>query len=351
MNTYQEIVNSVQANILVPVTQLEEKNTLREKLDRELEEFFAKGGKPKVLAMGETEYRDGKVPMRSAQKKKDIVVVETPSEVILEKNKAIKEAKTQAVQKTKVKAWLIAEKKRKRIAKQVEILSEFYSKANKMDYSILASRVGLTTRQLRDSTKSRELTDGETVLLIHEIKSFEYYVKPKRIRVSKPKKRRVGDSADTERVRRAAVNLAKHEAVSRGLSHFTAICTKHGETEYIVIKGNFHRCLLCKTEAAARSHSKNIQSKEKKVNHSRKLRNRASMNDAKNEGKNNFIGECLKHGQADFLIYENPMFSAYKNASPWLYKCNVCKAENRLKMEERQKALRAKAKEKASKMK
>ena len=176
MNTYQEIVNSVQANILVPVTQLEEKNTLREKLDRELEEFFAKGGKPKVLAMGETEYRDGKVPMRSAQKKKDIVVVETPSEVIFEKNKVIKESKTKVVQKNKVKDLIAADLKKKRIGKQADALSEFYKKANKADYSNLASKIGLTTRQLRDATKSREITDLQLNKLISEIASFEYYV-------------------------------------------------------------------------------------------------------------------------------------------------------------------------------
>ena len=332
MNTYQEIVNSVQANILVPVTQLEEKNTLREKLDRELEEFFAKGGKPKVLAMGETEYRDGKVPVgrgNGKEKKKYTgVIQETPSELIVAKNKEIRKVKPKRV--VVEKELVIDERIQALVKEQMAVLGELYSKFKYGDKSRFGLQCGISTATIdRARNGKKRISFERWELLKTFIENFKFSEKKE----PKPSKKRTYKRSESpEALRRMKVIELRKDAEIKGLSVFQAPCKKHGWSDYYLHGKQPARCAKCRMDIT-KNHRELHKDAVQKDKDQRAKYNKDKVLEAVKDGKAIFTGLCVRCGYTDMKYSKTP-----NTIIGYTYRCLSCTRKAQIAYKERKNA-------------
>ena len=331
MNTYQEIVNSVQANILVPVAQLEEKNTLREKLDRELEEFFAKGGKVKPLAMGETEYRDGKIPTRNKTKKTDEKykgpILETPTEVIIAKNKAIRKEKPKRV--VVEKELVINESIQALVKEQMTVLAELYSKFKYGDKNRFSLQCGIATATIdraRSGKKRISFERWEKIKLI--INDFAFSDG----KLRKPRKRKYKRSESPEALRRMKVIELRKDAEIKGLSVFQAPCKKHGWSDYYLHGKQPARCAKCRMDIT-KNHRELHKDAVQKDKDQRAKYNKEKVLEAVKDGKAIFTGLCVRCGYTDMKYSKTP-----NTIIGYTYRCLSCTRKAQTAYKERKNA-------------
>lgn len=147
----QQRIESVQAGKNITYANIAAKRSLREQLDRDLEEFLAKGSEVKVLPRGFSNFKDGIVPQstgRPAMSEQERIDREKAIEA---KNQEIRDYKTALKQQRRLKA---KQKHDAQIKEQIAVMGRFTSKfPSKEDFKRLAEMTGYQTRHLRDAAK------------------------------------------------------------------------------------------------------------------------------------------------------------------------------------------------------
>ena len=147
----EQRISSVQLGKNITHAQIEAKRSLREQLDRDLEEFLAKGSEVKVLPRGFSNFKDGIVPQstgRPAMSEQERIDREKAIEA---KNQEIRDYKTALKQQCRLKA---KQKHDAQIKEQIAVMGRFISKfPSKEDFKRLAEMTGYQTRHLRDAAK------------------------------------------------------------------------------------------------------------------------------------------------------------------------------------------------------
>ena len=147
----EQRISSVQLGKNITHAQIQAKRSLREQLDRDLEEYLAKGSEVKVLPRGFSNFKDGIVPQstgRPAMSKQERIDREKAIEA---KNQEIRDYKTALKQQRRLKA---KQKHDAQIKEQIAVMGRFISKfPSKEDFKRLAEMTGYQTRHLRDAAK------------------------------------------------------------------------------------------------------------------------------------------------------------------------------------------------------
>lgn len=147
----EQRISSVRAGKNITHAQIEAKRNLRDQLDRDLEEFLAKGREVEVLPRGFPNFKDGIVPQstgRPAMSKQERIDREKAIEA---KNQEIRDYKTALKQQRRLKA---KQKHDAQIKEQIAVMGRFISKfPSKEDFKRLAEMTGYQTRHLRDAAK------------------------------------------------------------------------------------------------------------------------------------------------------------------------------------------------------
>ena len=187
---FQQRIESVQAGKDLTHAQISAKRSLREQLDRDLEEFLAKGKKVEVLPRGFSHFKDGIVP-------KSAVKPILNEQDRIDREKAI-EAKNEEIRKHKAalkqERQMVAKKRHDaQIKEQIEILGRFESKSvNKADMKRLADMADYQVRHMRNATKGHtKFSPEKWDLLKKAITTFEFAAAPEPVKKSK----RVGSAA------------------------------------------------------------------------------------------------------------------------------------------------------------
>lgn len=148
---FEQRISAVQTGKNITHTKIQEKRKLREQLDRDLEEFLAKGSKVEVLPNGFSHFPDGLVPLSKARPVMSEQERMAREKAIEEKNKEIREYKAAAIEQRRLKA---KQKYDAQIKEQVAVLGRFISKfPAKEKFKQLAEMTGYQTRHLRDAAK------------------------------------------------------------------------------------------------------------------------------------------------------------------------------------------------------
>ena len=144
----QQRIESVQAGKNITHAQIEAKRSLREQLERDVENFLAGGGETQVLPISFTHFKDGVIPQSKAQVISD--------KERLDREKAI-ELKDQAIRE--YKAAVKEQKKQQyeaQIQDQIAVMSKFESNLqNKSDFKRLAAMAGYHPQYLKGVAKGR----------------------------------------------------------------------------------------------------------------------------------------------------------------------------------------------------
>ena len=147
----EQRISSVQLGKNITHAQIQAKRSLREQLDRDLEEYLAKGSEVKVLPRGFSNFKDGIVPQsngRPAMSEQERIDREKAIEA---KNQEIRDYKTALKQQRRLKA---KQKHDAQIKEQIAVMGRFISKfPSKEDFKRLAEMTGYQTRHLRDAAK------------------------------------------------------------------------------------------------------------------------------------------------------------------------------------------------------
>ena len=147
----EQRISSVQLGKNITHAQIKAKRSLREQLDRDLEEYLAKGSEVKVLPRGFSNFKDGIVPQstgRPAMSEQERIDREKAIEA---KNQEIRDYKTALKQQRRLKA---KQKHDAQIKEQIAVMGRFISKfPSKEDFKRLAEMTGYQTRHLRDAAK------------------------------------------------------------------------------------------------------------------------------------------------------------------------------------------------------
>ncbi len=147
----EQRISSVQLGKNITHAQIQAKRSLREQLDRDLEEFLANGREVEVLPRGFSNFKDGIVPQstgRPAMSKQERIDREKAIEA---KNQEIRDYKTALKQQRRLKA---KQKHDAQIKEQIAVMGRFTSKfPSKEDFKRLAEMTGYQTRHLRDDAK------------------------------------------------------------------------------------------------------------------------------------------------------------------------------------------------------
>ena len=147
----EQRISSVQLGKNITHAQIEAKRSLREQLDRDLEEYLAQGSEVKVLPRGFSNFKDGIVPQstgRPAMSEQERIDREKAIEA---KNQEIRDYKTALKQQRRLKA---KQKHDAQIKEQIAVMGRFTSKfSSKEDFKRLAEMTGYQTRHLRDAAK------------------------------------------------------------------------------------------------------------------------------------------------------------------------------------------------------
>lgn len=169
---FEQRISAVQTGKNITHAQIHVKRKLREQLDRDLEEFLAKGSEVEVLPNGFSHFPDGLIPQRKGRP----VVSEQEriarEKAIEEKNKEIREYKATAIEQRRLKA---KQKHDAQIKEQVAVLGRFISKfPDKQQFKQLAEMAGYQARHLRDAAKGHTKIGYEKWDLVKKVvKNFK----------------------------------------------------------------------------------------------------------------------------------------------------------------------------------
>lgn len=169
----EQRIKSVQIGKNITHTNIVAKRSLREQLDRDLEDFLANGREVEVLPRGFSNFPNGVIPQSKGR------AVANDQERI-EREKSI-EAKNEEIRQYKaaVKAQrklAIKQKHEAQIKEQIEVLGRFLKKSKcESDFQRLAEMAGYRTRHFRDAAKGHsKLADEKWALVKQLIKKFEF---------------------------------------------------------------------------------------------------------------------------------------------------------------------------------
>ena len=298
----QQRIESVQAGRNTTHAQLEAKRSLREQLERGVENFLAGGGETQVLPIGFTYFKDGVIPQSKAQVISD--------KERLDREKAI-ELKNQAIREYRlaVKEQKKQETKRRydaQIQEQVAVMARFESKMqDKDDFKRLADMVGYQFRHLRNAARGHIRLGAEKWEQIKKlVKSFEYSEK-RAVKVAEKPKEKVSSVPEDERSRLRRVAEAKSEAIKNGEKSFIAECKKCGPAKFILQAGGKVFCYPChlahverlKQKRMTKEQVSTLEQKRKRFTYNSELAEQTKL-----QGLRYFNGLCEKCGLAEFRI-------------------------------------------------
>lgn len=198
-----------------------------EELAQQVEAFLKSGGKIKKYKMGQT---GGHQPLVSHISIK-------PQEP---NSKAI------------VKARRSYEERRAQLQEQRDVMAQFEKRAACGHYMILAKRAKVSRSAITNLKKYAVKDKSVWRKIKRMIEDFDY-----------PD---VGKTEDllSENLRIAAVKEAKKQALANGLKEFEAICSKHGQTAYIIDACGSSKCREC-LKINRRAHYDKVQAAKKKA--------------------------------------------------------------------------------------
>lgn len=169
----EQRIKSVQIGKNITHTNIVAKRSLREQLDRDLEEYLAKGSRVKELPRGFSHFKNGIIPLSASKPIRS-------EQDRIDREKAI-EAKNEEIRQYKVavkaqRKLAIKQKHEAQIKEQIEVLGRFLKKSKcESDFQRLAEMAGYRTRHFRDAAKGHsKLADEKWALVKQLIKKFEF---------------------------------------------------------------------------------------------------------------------------------------------------------------------------------
>ena len=295
----QQRIESVQAGKNITHAQIEAKRSLREQLERDVENFLARGGETQVLPIGFTYFKNGVIPQSKAQVLSDKERLDREKAIEL-KNQAIREHKL-AVEERKKQQY------EAQIQDQITIMSKFESKLqNKSDFKRLAAMAGYHPQYLKDAAKGRtKLNAAKWDQIKKLVKSFEYSEKRIAKAIKEPTKspKRKAPSAESLRLKRLAE--AKSEAIKNGEKSFIAECKKCGPAKFILQAKSKVFCYPChlahverlKQKRMTKEQVSTLEQKRKRFTYNSELAEQTKL-----QGLRYFNGLCEKCGLTEFRV-------------------------------------------------
>ena len=298
----QQRIESVQAGKNITHAQIEAKRSLREQLERDVENFLAEGGETQVLPIGFTHFKDGVIPQSKAQVIGDKERLDREKAIEL-KNQAIREYKL-AVKEQKKQQY------EAQIQDQIAVMSKFESNLqNKSDFKRLAAMAGYHPQYLKGAAKGRtKLNAAKWDQIKKLVKSFEYSEKRTAKAIKKPtkspkRKAPLVPSAESLRLKRLAE--AKSEAIKNGEKSFIAECKKCGPAKFILQAGSKVFCHPChlshverlKQKRMTKEQVSTLEQKRKRFTYNSELAEQTKL-----QGLRYFNGLCEKCGLTEFRI-------------------------------------------------
>ncbi|MEG2263305.1 MAG: hypothetical protein RSA22_05810 [Acinetobacter sp.] len=298
----QQRIESVQAGKNITHAQIEAKRSLREQLERDVENFLAGGGETQVLPIGFTHFKDGVIPQSKAQVISD--------KERLDREKAI-ELKNQAIREYKL---AVKEQKKQQdeaqIQDQIAVMSKFESNLqNKSDFKRLAAMAGYHPQYLKDAAKGRtKLNTAKWDQIKKLVKSFEYSEKRIAKAIKKPTKspkRKAPSAPSVESLRLKRLVEAKSEAIKNGEKSFIAECKKCGPAKFILQARGKVFCYPChlahverlKQKRMTKEQVSTLEQKRKRFTYNSELAEQTKL-----QGLRYFNGLCEKCGLTEFRI-------------------------------------------------
>lgn len=274
----QQRIESVQAGKNITHAQIEAKRSLREQLERDVENFLAGGGETQVLPIGFTHFKDGVIPQSKAQ------VISGKER--LDREKAI-ELKNQAIRGHRA---AVKEQKKQQyeaqIQDQIAVMSKFESNLqNKSDFKRLAALAGYHPQYLKGAAKGRtKLNAAKWDQIKKLVKSFEYSEK---------------------RIAKAIKEPTKSEAIKNGEKSFIAECKKCGPAKFILQAKSKVFCYPChlahverlKQKRMTKEQVSTLEQKRKRFTYNSELAEQTKL-----QGLRYFNGLCEKCGLTEFRI-------------------------------------------------
>lgn len=299
----EQRISSVQIGKNITHAQIQAKRSLREQLDRDLEEFLAKGKKVEVLPRGFSHFKDGIVPQSAVKpilNEQDRIerekAIETKNQEIRQYKAAVREQKKQET-KQRYDA---------QIKDQVAVMSKFESKMqDKDDFKRLADMVGYQFRHLRNAARGHIRLGVEKWEQIKKlIATFEYSEK-RAVKVAEKPKEKVSSVPEDERSRLRRVAEAKKEALKSGKKDFIAECKKCGPAKFVFQVGGSAICSHCRSERVKRCSQAKLTKEQ--VNALERKRERFAHNSelakqTRLQGALYFDGLCEKCGLTEFRV-------------------------------------------------
>ena len=295
----QQRIESVQAGKNITHAQIEAKRSLREQLERDVENFLAEGGDTQVLPIGFTHFKDGVIPQSKAQVISDKKRLDREKAIEL-KNQAIREHKL-AVKEQKKQQY------EAQIQDQIAVMSKFESNLqNKSDFKRLAAMAGYHPQYLKGAAKGRtKLNAAKWDQIKKLVKSFEYSEKRIVKAIKNPTKspKHKAPSAESLRLKRLAE--AKSEAIKNGEKSFIAECKKCGPAKFILQAGSKVFCHPChlshverlKQKRLTKEQVSSLEQKRKRFTYNSELAEQTKL-----QGLRYFNGLCEKCGLTEFRI-------------------------------------------------
>ena len=310
----QQRIESVQASKNITYAQIEAKRSLREQLERGVENFLAGGGETQVLPIGFTHFKDGVIPQSKAQVISDKERLDREKAIEL-KNQAIREyklaVKEQKKQETKQRYGA-------QIREQVAVMARFESKMqDKDDFKRLADMVGYQFRHLRNAARGHIRLGAEKWGQIKKLVATFEYSEKRAVKVDEKPKEKVLSVPEDERLRLKRVAEAKKEALKSGKSEFIAECKKCGPTKFVFQVGGSAICSHCRSARVKRCSQAKLTKEQ--VNALERKRERFAHNSelakqTRLQGALYFDGLCEKCGLTEFRVV----------GKGWKYQCVHC---------------------------
>ena len=266
-----------------------------------VEQFLARGGKINTLAMGYTVFPDGNIPMRPKPRKSEIK--ETPSDVIQDRNKAIR--------KYSPRPKIADEKSKLQIDEQVEMLGEFFGKMFRGDKKRFCELVGLSPKTFDNAKAGCNRLGADKWREAKLIMRDFVFSKPK-------SKQRSSLEAD----RRKQIMEAREKAKANGDTVFMAPCKHHGMTKFYLHGDQLPRCATCRMNNT-RKRRDVLKNDDQKSKAERSKFNIEKMKDAVSRGLNVFSGLCGICGHAEMKYSKSP-----NTLNGYTYRCIECNRKN-----------------------
>ena len=299
----QQRISAVQVGKNITHAQIMAKQNLREQLERDLEEFLAKGKKVEVLPRGFSHFKDGIVPQSAVKpilNKQDRIdrekAIEAKNEEIRKYKAAVREQKKQATR----------QRYDAQIQEQVAVMARFESKMqDKDDFKRLADMVGYQFRHLRNAARGHIKLGVEKWEQIKKLVATFEYSEKRAVKVDEKPKEKVSSVPEDERLRLRRVAEAKNEALKSGKMEFIAECKKCGPTKFVFQVGGSAICSKCRSERVKRLKQEKMTRDE--VNALERKRERFSHNSelakqTRLQGALYFDGLCEKCGLTEFRV-------------------------------------------------